>query len=44
MPKLGHELDCPECQQGKHQICAHAALDPQTDAIVTCDCESGGHA
>jgi hypothetical protein len=42
-PKLGHELDCPECVQGKHRNCTHMTLDPDTDQMVPCDCESGGH-
>jgi hypothetical protein len=42
-PKLGHERDCPECQQGKHRNCTDWAIDPDTDEVVPCDCASGGH-
>lgn len=39
----GRERDCPECMQGKHQNCAHQAIDPDTDELVDCECEEGGH-
>lgn len=34
---------CPECVQGKHQNCAHLAVDPATDDLVSCGCEDRGH-
>lgn len=31
---------CPECAQGKHQNCAHMALDERSDDITDCHCEA----
>lgn len=39
----GHERDCPECVNGKHVNCVHVAMDPDTDLLVDCECEEGGH-
>lgn len=41
--QVGHENDCPECQNGKHQNCAGWAIDEETDAVVDCTCAEGGH-
>lgn len=43
MTKLGHEDDCPECRQGKHQNCTGWAINEETDEVGPCPCEEGGH-
>jgi hypothetical protein len=44
MPKhrSQHAEDCPECRQGKHDLCAGFAFD-DNDEMVPCPCAEGGH-
>lgn len=34
---------CPDCLEGKCDICLGSALDPKTDQVVECACRAGGH-